>query len=317
MSNSPTSILDIFVEEFLTFSSNTIDILEKTEQFKQDNQFYHYTSLSSFQNVISNKSFRATSIYMLNDPNELVHGLPSLCKNLVPDVCRQINSNARTASIHGFPAFVFSLTELEDNMHFWDKYGDKHRGIRIGFTPGNLVEYWQDIDDVRVILAPVVYSCCENEFIGPYGKEFIDFKNSFVSRINAYKSGTELSPTDISNISFCMSIIASFIKRPEWSHEKEWRTLCIASGPFHSSIIGDFMGGAPVARLENKSPRTLEMLTNKGNSGRASKNVLKVGSLAGELDFIHYTTALLFKKATGYPVMWLFQKTSGFLPSRV
>ena len=94
-------------------------------------------------------------------------------------------------------------------------------------------------------------------------------------------------------------MIATLIKRKEWSHEKEWRIICIPQGYLHNSIIGDFNSGSPIARLENKTYETLALLTNMGHDGMASKDVLKVGALAGNIENIRYTIQLLMKRQTG------------------
>lgn len=297
----PNSIFKIFIEQFNEFSVNAYNILKEDPDYKQYAQLYHYTSLHSLQNIIMNQSFRATSIYMLNDPNELLHGYEQISNWFLNDV-RNNNFEYHTPrfkSIYGFPAFVFSLTELNDDMHFWEKYGDKHKGIRIGFTPENLLQYWRKLNNVEVILAPVIYQDYDGNFIGIYSRDFIKFKNSFIQKINEYISENALDNIELGNLAYCSALIASLIKRKEWALEKEWRIVCIPGGYVHEAIIGDFSGGLASAKLENKSEDTWALLTNRGHDGLAHKDVLKVGHLAGNVEFIRYTIQLLFKQNTG------------------
>lgn len=295
----PNSVFEIFIELFNNFSESAYQKLEEDQDFRQHAQLYHYTSLQSLQKIIENLTFRATSIYMLNDPNELLHGYQQISNWFLGDINKKISTITRYKSIYGFPAFVFSLTELNDDMHFWEKYGDKHKGIRIGFTPENLSRYWRKINNVQVILTPVIYQNYDQSFIGVYAKEFIDFKNNFVQKIKSYISKNELDDREVNNLAYCSSLISSLIKRKEWALEKEWRIVCIPGGYVHESIIGDFSGGVASAKLENKSEETWALLTNRGHDGLAHKDVLKIGHLAGNIEFIQYTIQLLFKKHAG------------------
>lgn len=91
--------------------------------------------------MIENESLRATNIHMLNDPNELVYGLNYVKSWFNSDISKKIECKSQKASDNGFSAFVFSLSELGDDMHQWDKYGNNHEGIRIGFTPEDFLNY--------------------------------------------------------------------------------------------------------------------------------------------------------------------------------
>lgn len=299
MNENPKSVLEIFISNFSEFSDKVYQKLSETEEYKSNAQLYHYTSLQSFQKIIENQSFRATSIYMLNDPNELVSGFDQILNWFLEDINQKLSAKSYYKSFHKFPAFVFSLTELNDNMHFWEKYGDKYRGIRIGFTPENIIRYWRTIENIDAILAPVIYQNYENRFIGPYADDFIDFKHNFIQKINNYISQNGLDEKDANQLAYCSSLIASLIKRKEWEIEKEWRIVCIPGGYVHESIIGDFSSGGASVKLENKSEDTLALLTNRGHDGLAHKDVLEIGPLAGNIEFIKYTIQLLFKKQTG------------------
>jgi hypothetical protein len=54
----------------------------------------------------------------------------------------------------------------------------------------------------------------------------------------------------------------------------------------------------PSARLKNDSENTLSIFTNSGQGNIASKDILKVGSLAGNREYIEYFIKLLFKNKT-------------------
>ncbi len=293
------SVFDIFIKHFNAFSESAFQKLSEDQEYRRHAQLYHYTSLQSLQKTIEDQSLRATSIYMLNDPNELIYGHQQISDWFLRDVNDKISAIPRYKSIYGFPAFVFSLTELNDDMYFWEKYGDKHKGIRIGFTPENLIRYWRELHGVQVILTPVIYQGNNQSFMGEYSDEFIGFKEDFVQEINNHISKDGSDYIESCNLAYCSALIASLIKQKEWALEKEWRIVCIPVGHAHESIIGDFSSGYTSARLENKTETTLALLTNIGHDGVAQKDVLKIGSLAGNIEFVQYAIQLLFKKQTG------------------
>ena len=72
-------VLDTFIEKIEIFSKNVFDILSNNEEYRNEEQLYHYTSFNAVQAIIKNKSFRASSIYTTNDPNDLHHGHKHIC----------------------------------------------------------------------------------------------------------------------------------------------------------------------------------------------------------------------------------------------
>lgn len=289
---------DIFMNNFNEFAKSSYLKLSSDPDFKMEEQLYHYTSLENLQKIIEDGSFQASSIYMMNDPNELIHGYNQVSRWYLGEINNRIGSKERYRTIYGFPAFVFCLTEQTDDMYSWDKYGDHHKGIRIGFTPESLIEYWKHIDNATVILVPVIYQKYDNTFIGKYSEEFQDFRKKLVREINGYYSKNGFTDEDESNLAYYSALISSLIKREEWSIEKEWRIICITSGYVDELINGFFKNGEPFVKLVNTSEETLKMLTNKGHSGGASKDILKIGSLAGNVEYINYVITLLFRKKT-------------------
>ncbi len=282
----------------MKFSENVFRILSENPDFRNYEQLYHYTSLEAIQAIIRNRSFRASNIYMMNDPNELVHGKNYICDWFSKGISDKLSQHLKNDSSERFSAFVFSLSELSDNMHLWEKYGNNHKGIRIGFTPKNLIEYWNKIKGISVFLTPVVYHNYNSKFLAPYGNEFENFKNDFISTIESYFIENSMSDIEFQNLIYCSSIIATMIKRKEWSSEREWRIVCLTSGPYHENIIGEFNNFGASIKLENKCDDTLKLLTNSGHDYTSSKDVLKIGCNAGKKERINYVLSLLFPPRT-------------------
>ena len=67
-------VFDIFLLRFNEFALKSYFKLLNTTDFKFEEQLNHYTSLGNLQNIVNNSTFQASSIYMINDPNELVLG---------------------------------------------------------------------------------------------------------------------------------------------------------------------------------------------------------------------------------------------------
>ena len=200
--NKYNRIIEIFLREFNRFAQKSFEILLENIEFSKEEQLYHYTSLISLQRIIESESLKATSIYMLNDPNELFHGREQIINWYIKNGAEKRLNLEREFAYVGFPAFVFSLTELEDDMHFWDKYGDKHKGIRIGFTPKNLIEFWRKLNTVEVILVPVVYQDYSKKYIGDYANVFNEFKKKISNEINSIISNRDLTDIDINEMNY-------------------------------------------------------------------------------------------------------------------
>lgn len=290
-----TSIKEIFIKRFDEFALKADKVLLNSPEYLRHAQLYHYTSLEAIEGMIKSQSIRASSIFLMNDPNELVYGqkhYTSKFSNILPEQLRELYEGQ---SINNLSAFIFSLSELNDDMNQWEKYGNKHKGIRIGFTPENLLKFWKQIDNINVFLVPVVYHTGSN-YLDPYGRIFNEMESDFISDVNTYFNINENTIQDLNELKFFCSILSSMMKRKEWSSEKEWRIICFPNGVFHKNIHGNFLNGKSNIYLENKTVETLKMFTNDGHDSVASKDILKIGCNAGDDDHIGYILSLLYNK---------------------
>lgn len=291
-----TFIKDTFIKRFEDFAMKADEIISNTPEYKQESQLYHYTSLEALEAMIKSQSIRASSVFLMNDPNELIYGQEYITNKFNQTLSDKLKHSYEGQSINSFSAFVFSLSELNDDMNQWEKYGNKHKGIRVGFTPKNLLEFWCEIDNITVFLIPVIYHNNNSKYLDPYGTVFDEMKSSFISDINSYYIDNEINHIELNELKFFCSLISSMIKRKEWSSEKEWRIICISNGSFHKNIDGNFQNGKSNIFIENKTLDTLKMFTNDGHDGIASKDILKIGCNAGDKDQIGYILSLLYDK---------------------
>jgi len=285
-----------FINRFNNFMIETDKIISDNSNFKKEQQLYHYTSLETIENIIKSQSIRASNIFLMNDPNELIYGQESITNEFNQKLSIKLKHTYNQQSINTVSAFVFSLSELSDDMNQWEKYGNKHKGIRVGFTPKNLLEYWCKIDNISVFLVPVIYQDSQSKYLSSYGDTFSKFKNEFISAINNYYIDKEINNLELNKLKFFCSLISSMIKRKEWSSEKEWRIICISNGAYHKNINGSFSNGKSNIFLENKTSDTLKILTNNGHDGIARKDILKLGCNAGNKEQISYILSLLYNK---------------------
>jgi len=293
------SINQLFADNLKNYEEVVFTILNEKKNYQKYQQLYHYTSLNTFQDIIRTNTLRATSIYMMNDPNELKLDYEPFLERVFKSIVVDKKFIHMYNNIYMFPAFSFSLTEREDDMYFWDKYGDKHRGIRIGFTPQNFIDYWKILEGIEVYLVPVIYQNYEGVYCGEYAKSFSEFQTNFINEIREYFDAKEVIDTDRNMISYYSAIIASMIKREEWAIENEWRIICIARGHVDEAINGCIVNGIPKVSIENTGLKTLELFVNTKEKGLAAKNILKIGSLAENEEYIKYVLTLLFKHQTG------------------
>jgi len=273
-----------------------MQLLENNDTYKQDNQLYHYTSIEKFNDILKTETLKATSIYMMNDPNELMLGYESLQYLMFRSIALDNSFVRQFNDIYSFPAFAFCLTELEDDMYSWDKYGNRHHGIRIGFTPSEIINYWKEIEGIDVFLVPVIYQKHDRSYTGQYSDYFNIFIKDFITEIRLHIEEKPISDNEKNELSYISALLASMIKSEEWSIEQEWRILITTGGHVHEAIKGNIINGFPTVSIEKKGENTLGLFVN--NKGLASKDILKIGSLAGNREYIEYVIKLLFKEQT-------------------
>jgi hypothetical protein len=137
--------LQVFIDKFVRWQAAHV----RAEEAKVhvDVPLYQYTGLGALRGIIESESMWCTHYLCMNDPNELSHGIEvahevvkrlansradrrlrvfrdALCDLLVPD---------------NFPSnlvfYTASFTAQRDDVGQWERYGEKGRGVAIGFSP--------------------------------------------------------------------------------------------------------------------------------------------------------------------------------------
>ncbi len=144
-----------------------------SEQVKEP--LYHYTDAAGLKGIIENQEIWFTSIFHLNDPSELRHGLKCAVYELrnrrgiagqqgdtvTQWVCDDVERFVTAPElISEFGFFVASFSRAPDDLGQWRAYGDDGRGFAIGFAP-SLFAVDQTVSAPNpgdnIFVAPVTY----------------------------------------------------------------------------------------------------------------------------------------------------------------
>lgn len=163
---------------------------------------YHYTKISTFFNIINNKSFWLTDLSSAEDSTELPF-------NVIKPISKEILGIEDTCFLPAHHYYALSCTNYsDDNLHFVG-YGDNHKGVAIGInrnfirdalptdTCENIVGYHlkfldvlYDLDDVKSKIRKLMKanyrgnSCSANSVLA-------QAYNIYVSSIKSYNYHSE------------------------------------------------------------------------------------------------------------------------------
>lgn len=155
---------------------------------------YHYTSVESLIKIFDPEkntvSLRFTDINHLNDPLEQKYYFKQLEFN--EDECKRI--------LESDTIFVFSLSELKDNLEMWRMYAKDASGVSIGFHKQSLLGPRQNSNPYSSPLHLV--PCC-------YGKGMIE---SLKEKANMFGSDINLN-------------LSCIFKHECYEHERESRLV--------------------------------------------------------------------------------------------
>src|SRR6266404_8983370 len=105
----------------------------------------HYTSESALSSIIESEQFRFTSIYHMDDTEELTFGFGVERKLLQEAIasgdeltrmfCEELADAEETKKIKQLFEFYSVSFGVRDDPKQWEKYADKGRGIALGLAP--------------------------------------------------------------------------------------------------------------------------------------------------------------------------------------
>src|SRR5690554_2034341 len=106
-------IKETFIKRFNAYAQIASEIISNNPEYREKEQLYHYTSLEAIEAMIKSQTIRASSIFTMNDPNELIYGQKYMINKFSTKLSSQLNDSIIRQSNGGFSAFIFSLSELD------------------------------------------------------------------------------------------------------------------------------------------------------------------------------------------------------------
>jgi hypothetical protein len=159
------------IDEFAEWwhRQQTADISQKVRR-----PLYQYTDAAGLKGIIENQEIWFSSLFHLNDPCELRHGVECAVEELrqlravalqqgddfIQTVCDQFERLVTHDPRSDLGFFVASFSRASDDLGQWRGYGDDGRGFAVGFAP-RLFHVNETVDptkpDSKVFVAPVTY----------------------------------------------------------------------------------------------------------------------------------------------------------------
>lgn len=185
---------------------------------RSPNILYHYTGIDAFKKIVSSKIFFLSSLFDTNDRREMIWLL-----KLVEEEIRQRIGNVfleivlETLKTFLYKPYYASFSELKDDLNQWVKYGDRGRGISIGFSSKKF-PFSRKLPLIGMLFdASEAVSLLKIDYAEKrMRKEINNILDNVVKK--------RISP---SNAAFCISKMSFTCKHYDWASEKEWRIVCV------------------------------------------------------------------------------------------
>jgi hypothetical protein len=193
-----------------------------TNNEKPPKVLYHYTTIQGLIGILQNKNIWATSIFHLNDKEELFHArklfIEAISKYkdeilneeslLVNDVLQLLKNFSED-----FPIFVISFSAVKNQLSQWRGYCPGGNGFMIGFDSFKLQKKLGH-NGIRLVQ-------CKYEDVEQ--KSFVD--NFIRERIILRKSNSEEEDFDSVKIVLQIIEMLPILKNKSFREEKEWRLI--------------------------------------------------------------------------------------------
>ena len=167
--------------------------------------FHKYISLSTFHKMLQNKTFRMNSIISQSDTTETFYLGDFLCDDYEDEFKRFGNVLSEKKFL------IASFTKNGDDIGMWYDYGDKGKGVCLGFCllDGQTLHQIQYIDEEK-------------------------------SPLNKYREQVKFLKEEGIRIHFSsIDDHRRFVKNSKYVDEKEWRLIVDYNGEMNDDIYGD------------------------------------------------------------------------------
>ena len=167
--------------------------------------FHKYISLGTFHKMLQNKTFRMNSIISQSDTTETFYLGDFLCDDYEDEFKRFGNVLSEKKIL------IASFTKNGDDIGMWYDYGDKGKGVCLGFC-----------------------------LLGGQTLHQIQYINEEKSPLNKYREQVKRLKEEEIRIHFSsIDDHRRFVKRSKYVDEKEWRLIVDYNGELNDAIYGD------------------------------------------------------------------------------
>lgn len=186
--------------------------------------YFHYTSLEGFLAIAQSRCLRASDLMYLNDPREIHLGSNALGDFLeklgfIPSSEHQNHLNALREKYQALKddigIFGVSTSLVRDALPQWLEYGDRGRGVCIGFRPRLF-----GLSESPIIHLKVSYS--ETQFSQKLEELFSSSQRNWLAAKEKALSNDELEAIVFNDVIGMLLACASY-KHASWDHEQEMR----------------------------------------------------------------------------------------------
>ncbi len=192
---------------------------------------YHYTSIQGLIGILQEKNIWATSIFHLNDKEELFLARDlfieaiSKYKDEIVNPEEKLFANDVIQLLKNFsedyPIFVISLSEAKNKLRQWRGYCPSGNGFMIGF---NSIQLQQKLEPYGTRLVQCIYEDADQ-------KSFVD---NFIRERIVLRSYEE-EDFDLKIVLKIIEVLP-ILKNKAFEEEKEWRVIIDLAGTDLSEI---------------------------------------------------------------------------------
>jgi hypothetical protein len=134
---------------------------------------WHYTTIDTFWKILQSQKIWFAHVSSLNDKAEVLYAVSMMQGTLSgylsgTTLSSRVQTLLKLAQVRMIdanqdsPWFTASFTELTDSEHHWSEYGDKSKGIAIGFDSKELIRFLSPSANDRVFPVQACYDTQKN-----------------------------------------------------------------------------------------------------------------------------------------------------------
>lgn len=196
--------------------------------------FYHYSRMSTVEEILRSRCIWATEISFLNDTTELHHARnlmrAALAKQQPPLIVGQDYWLTKLKLLERIPhilAFITAFSTEDDRLSQWRAYADDGAGVAMGFdlafaSPPTVEGFGQ------AVVRPCIYSDSEENLIDCVVRPQVEAVRAYVAR--AGDGGDQQSRSMLlTSLLETITELGLTLKNPGFYEEHEWRLVASCS----------------------------------------------------------------------------------------